>query len=72
MTRLLERAIRQAQALPEAEQDAIAAVILEEMESEQQWQAAFAASQDQLAALAQEALAEFRAGTTSELDPDTL
>jgi hypothetical protein len=72
MTQLLERAIQQVQDLPEAEQDAIAAMILEELQSERRWQEAFAASQDQLALLAREALAEYRAGKTQELDPDTL
>lgn len=72
MTQLLEQAIQQMKQLPEAEQDAIAAVILEELQSERQWDAAFAGSQDHLAGLAREALAEFRAGKTRELDPDAL
>lgn len=72
MTRLLERAITQVRQLPETEQDAIAAVILDELESERRWSATFAASQDELAALAREALAEVRSGKTQELDPDLL
>lgn len=37
MTGLLERAFAKAATLPEAEQDALAALILAEIESEQRW-----------------------------------
>ena len=72
MTSLLEQAIRAAQALPETEQDAIAAAILAEIEDEQRWAAAFERSADVLEALADEALAEHRAGRTLPLDPDRM
>jgi hypothetical protein len=72
MTRLLEQAIRAAEALPEAEQDAIAASILAEIEDERRWADAFARSADRLAELAREALAEHRAGRTLPLDPDSM
>lgn len=72
MTNLLERAFAQAATLPEVEQDALAALILAEIESEQRWQHAFAGSQDMLARLADEALEEHRAGETQDLDPDAL
>lgn len=72
MTQLLEQALDRVHRLPDVEQDAIAAVILEELEDETRWQLAFAQSQDQLALLAQEALAEFRSGKTPELDFDRL
>jgi hypothetical protein len=52
MTSLLEKALREASRLPAAEQDRIARVILDEIEDEARWQATFARSQDQLAALA--------------------
>ena len=52
MTRLLEQALAEVQKLPEAAQDAIAAVILEEIADERRWDEAFARSQDQLARLA--------------------
>ena len=39
---------------------------------EQQWDEQFAASQDVLATLAAEALADFNAGRTEPLDPDRL
>lgn len=72
MTQLLERALDRVHRLPDAEQDAIATVILDELEDEARWQQAFVQSQDQLAILAQEALAEFRSGKTRELDLDRL
>jgi len=72
MTKLLERAVEKAKKLPESEQDAIAAIILEELEDELCWERAFARSQDALAKLAREAMSEYKAGKTKELDPDTL
>ncbi|MBX9254483.1 hypothetical protein H1Q63_11085 [Desmonostoc muscorum CCALA 125] len=72
MTKLLEQAIARVKQLPETEQDAIAALILEELEDEARWDKAFAQSHDVLAELAAAALAEDQAGKTQELDPETL
>ena len=72
MTELLERAIAKIKGLPATEQDAIAAMILEELEDELQWNDAFAHSQDALAKLASVAMQEYRSGKTQELDPETL
>ncbi|KOP26089.1 hypothetical protein AMR41_12580 [Hapalosiphon sp. MRB220] len=72
MTELLEQAIAKLKKLPANEQDAIAAMILSELEDEVKWDASFANSQDALAKLAAEAMAEYRAGKTQELDPETL
>jgi len=72
MTKLLEQAIAKVMQLPETEQDAIAAFILEELEDEARWDRAFSQSQNMLAKLAAEALAEDQAGKTQELDPETL
>ena len=72
MTRLLEEAIAKASRLADGEQDALAAILLDEMESDARWRESFAASADELSALADEALAEFRAGKTKPLDPDAL
>jgi len=55
MTKLLEKALDQVAKLPPAEQDAVAAMLLEELASEQRWAKSLAGSQDQLAKLAQEA-----------------
>lgn len=72
MTELLEQAIARLQALPESEQDAIASVILEEIEDERRWDDAFSRSPDILARLAASAMAEYHAGETEELNPETL
>ena len=72
MTELLERAVAQVKQLPANEQDAIAAIILEELEDEVRWQEKFARSQDVLAKLAAEAMAEDQAGKTQELDVNAL
>jgi hypothetical protein len=69
VTRLLEEAFRKASELSEAEQDALAASILADLEDERRWSEAFANSQDLLAELAAEAREEYRAGRTLPLDP---
>jgi hypothetical protein len=68
MTKLLEKAYKEIAQLSAHDQDAIAAFILEELESERRWQQSFANSADVLAKLAEEALTEHRAGRTQPLD----
>jgi len=72
MTHLLEEAIAQLKTLPTTDQDAIAALILEEITYEAQWEASFAKSPDVLAKLAATAMAEYHTGKTEELDPEKL
>ncbi len=72
MTELLERAFAEAAKLTPAEQDALARRILEELDSERRWDESFARSADQLSLLADEALAEHRAGRSQILDPDRM
>ena len=72
MTELLEQAMEKAKKLSESEQDAIAVIILEELEDELRWEKAFTRSQDALAKLAREAMSEYKAGQTKDLDLDTL
>jgi hypothetical protein len=72
MTKLLDQAIARTQRLPEGEQNAIAALILDELDDEALWDRTFAASSDALVALAAEAMAEDGAGKTRPLDPDKL
>lgn len=69
MTRLLEQAFQKASALPESEQDALAALILADLEDGRRWSEAFLNSQDLLARLAEEARAEYRSGRTGPLLP---
>ncbi len=68
MTQALTSAVAEATKLPPAEQDALAAILLEEIASEQRWSLSFAKSEHVLESLASEALAEFRAGKTKPLD----
>jgi hypothetical protein len=67
MTKLLEKALQEVAKLPASEQDAVAAILLEELASEQRWAESFAKSQDKLAKLAEEALVEYKAGRTKPL-----
>ena len=69
MTHGLMSAVAQAEKLPPAEQDVLAAILIEEIESEQRWSQSFARSEHMLLeALAAEALAEFKAGKAEPLD----
>ncbi len=67
MTQLLEKVLNEVAKLPAFEQDAVAAILLEELASERRWSESFAKSQDSLAKLAEQALAEYAAGRTKPL-----
>lgn len=71
-TQLLDQAFARAATLPESDQDAIAAIVLAELEDEERWQAAFARSQDQLAALANRVREDIRAGRVRKMGVDEL
>jgi hypothetical protein len=64
MTELLKKAFERASKLPEDQQDALAAVVLDELESDQRWAELLANSQDKLAKLADAALDEAKQGKT--------
>ena len=49
------------------EQDILASIILDEIDSEKNWAASFARSQDLLSTMAAEAMAEHIAGKTKSL-----
>jgi len=72
MTTLLEKAFEKASQLPDVEQNALAKQLLEELESEKRWGAAFAESEDILDKFADEALEEHRQGKTRTLNVDEL
>jgi hypothetical protein len=61
VTELLEKAFSKASKLPAQDQDTIAEIVLAELASEERWQTLFAESQDALANLAEEAIAEHKA-----------
>ena len=67
MTQLLDKALSEIAKHKASEQDAVAALVLEELASEERWSSSFAESQDLLATLAEEALAEHAAGRTKPL-----
>ncbi len=70
MTKLLEKAFNEASKLSSQEQDALAAIIIDELIAERRWEQAFDKSPDLLEKLANEALEEYHAGKTLPLDPD--
>jgi hypothetical protein len=72
MATLLKKLIEETAKLPEPEQEAFAAFMLAELESERRWDELFARSQDLLARLAEDARQEYRAGRTEPLDLDKL
>jgi hypothetical protein len=72
MTKLLEKALAEVAALPPDQQDAVAAWLLAELASERRWDETFACSEKTLERLADEALAEHRAGRSTPLDPDEM
>ena len=72
MTTLLEQAISEIQKLSKAEQDAIAALILEEISDERKWDEAFARSQDQLARIAAKVREDIQTGRVKDTDIDEL
>jgi hypothetical protein len=72
MTERLEQVIARLKTLPTDKQDAIAPLILEELEDDQRWDESFTRSPNLLAKLAAKAMAEYWAGKTQELDPERL
>jgi hypothetical protein len=60
MNRLLAEAFAEVSKLPESEQEAPAAWVLDELAAERRWDQAFADTPDALAQLADEALTEHR------------
>ncbi len=68
MTTALQEAFAKAAALPPEQQEAIAAILMEEIAVDDRWQQSFAQSQDALAKLAAEALDEDAQGHTLGMD----
>lgn len=68
MTQALSEAVASAAKLPEEEQNVLAAILLEEMESEERWSALFSGSQNLLEQMASEAIQDFQAGRVQPID----
>ncbi|MCP4254891.1 MAG: hypothetical protein GY775_16095, partial [Candidatus Scalindua sp.] len=62
MTKLLEKAFNQASKLADSSQDAIAAIILDELEDEKKWETSFANSQESLSKLTTKVRNEIKQG----------
>jgi hypothetical protein len=67
MSTALATALAEVAKLPLEEQEALAALLLDEIRSEQRWSSTLADSQSLLERLASEALGEHRAGKTKPL-----
>jgi aspartate/glutamate racemase len=72
MTQLLEHAMAEVKKLSQSDQDAIAALILEELAEEERWDASFARSQPQLEKMAEKVRANILAGRVHKLGMDEL
>jgi hypothetical protein len=68
MTQALSAAVASAAKLPDEEQNVLAAILLEEMESEERWSALFSESQNLLEQMASEAIQDFQAGRVQPID----
>lgn len=68
MTALLEKAIDRISVLPAKKQNALAHLLLAEIDADAQWDASFKSSQDELAELAAKAITEHRRGKTRAMD----
>jgi hypothetical protein len=72
MTKLAAEAWEKLQELDEADQNFLAQLVLDEIESERKWDELFAKSQDLLEEMGEKALREHLAGRSRPLDPDNL
>ena len=72
MTQLLQQAIAELQKLSASDQDAVASLILAEINDEERWDSAFANSQNQLSRLADKVRVDIRVGRVRDAGMDTL
>ena len=72
MTQLLEKVLTEVHKLPPEKQDAIAAVILEELEDAQLWDKAFSESENKFSQLAQKVRTDIKAGRIKKMGIDEL
>ena len=74
MSQRIEQAIQKVKQLPEQDQESIASIILQEIESEHRWEELFARPESAalLSRMADEVLAEARSGHARKLDVNDL
>jgi hypothetical protein len=64
MTTLMRQVVQHLESLPDSQQDIVASLLLEELDGESKWDESLTRGQDQLAALARQALADHAGGMT--------
>jgi hypothetical protein len=72
MTKSLEQAIERLQQMPEERQDALAQLLLHEIDEEERWRQSTAANAEKLQGLVNEVMKDDRSGKCEPLDPDNL
>lgn len=72
MTKTLEQAIERLRQMSEDRQDALAQLLLHEMEEDERWQKSTAKHEDKIQGLVQDVLEAERRGECESLDPDNL
>lgn len=72
MTKLLQEVVAKLQSLADCDQDAMASLILSELQDEERWQASFASSQEALTRLAEKARQDVLAGKVRQAGFDEL
>ncbi len=72
MTKALQQAIERLQRAPKERQDALAALLLHELEEDDRWTQTTAANIDKLRALVEDVLAADRRGQCDLLDSDLM
>jgi hypothetical protein len=72
MTRTLQQAIERLQQASEEKQDALAALLLHELDEDERWSGSTAANSDKLKGFVESILEADRRGECEPLDPDVL
>ena len=72
MSQRLDQAVAEVRKLPDVDQDAIAALILDEIDDDRRWDETFARSPGKLAALAARAVEQVKAGQCRAVGFDEL
>jgi hypothetical protein len=72
MTKTLQQAIERLQKMPEERQDALAQLLLHEIDEDERWRQSTAAHESKLDGLIKDVLEADRRGECEPLDPDRL
>jgi len=72
MTKALEKVLERLQQMPEDRQDALAAMLLHEIDEDERWMRSTASNEDKLRSLLNNVLEADRRGECEPLDPDQM